>query len=282
MIAAPARRTMLLGLLRSCHPFPCVAVTVVATVLGVATGASAGTCALLAGAVFTGQLTVGWGNDRIDVWRDRRVGHEGKPLAEGDVPFAVVDVALAAAAAATIALSLLLGWPAGLLHLAALAGAWAYNAWLKATWLSWLPYAFAFGALPAVATLALPAPVWPAGWIIAAGALLGSSANFVNALPGLAADPRSDVAGLPDRLGGRPSLLVAAALLLAVAGLVIWLPPGAPRPGTIAGGAVAAVLTVAGVPLCWRRAHTRQPFFGMLAVAAVELVAVVATAHPLH
>lgn len=282
MITAPPRRTVLLGLLRSCHPFPCLAVTVVAVVLGIAAGAPAGTCALLAGAVFTGQLTVGWSNDRVDVWRDRRVGHEGKPLADGDVPLVLVDAALAVAGAATIALSLLLGPPAGLLHLAALAGAWAYNVWLKATWWSWLPYAFAFGSLPAVVTLALPIPAWPAGWIIAAGAMLGSAANFANALPGLAADPRSDVAGLPDRIGGRPSLLVTAALLLTVAGLVIWLPPAAPRPGTIAGGVVAAVLTVAGVPLYWRRASTRQPFFGLLVVAAVEMLAVVFTAHPLH
>jgi 4-hydroxybenzoate polyprenyltransferase len=270
------------GLLRSCHPFPSAVVTAAAVVLAVAAGDPPGTCVVLGFAVLTGQLTVGWSNDRIDVRRDRRVGHEGKPLAAGEVALPAVDAALLVAVAATTALSLLLGWRPGLLHLAALAGAWVYNAWLKATWLSWLPYAFAFGALPAVATLALPAPVWPAGWIIAAGALVGTTANLLNALPRLAAHPLSDVAGLPDRLGGRPSLLVAAALLLCVAALVTWFPPGAPRPGTIAGGGCAAVLTVAGVPLYWHRAHTRRPFFGMLAVAAVEMLAVVFTAHPLH
>lgn len=47
--------------------------------------------------------------------------------------------------------SLLCGLGAGLLHLLSGVGAaLAYNAKLKSTALSWLPYALAFGSLPAV------------------------------------------------------------------------------------------------------------------------------------
>lgn len=274
--------TVLAALVRSCHPLPTAVVTTAATVLAIAAGNTAGTCVLVAFALLTGQLSVGWSNDRMDIERDRRVGHEGKPLAAGAVSLKLVDSALVATVLSTTALSLLLGWRPGLLHLAAVALAWAYNYRLKATVLSWLPYAFGFGCLPAVATLALPGYPAPAGWIVACGALIGAAANFANALPGLAADPRSDVHGLPDRIGGRASLLIVAALLIATSALVAIEPPSAPSAGSLTGAALAAALTIAGTPLYWNRAHTRQPFFGLLAVAPVQVLTIVLTAHPLH
>jgi 4-hydroxybenzoate polyprenyltransferase len=36
-------------------------------------------------AVFTGQLTIGWGNDLLDANRDREVGRRDKPLATRDL-----------------------------------------------------------------------------------------------------------------------------------------------------------------------------------------------------
>lgn len=275
-----ARAAVALG--RAGHPLPSVAVTAAATVLAAAAGNTAGTCVLLAAAVLTGQLSVGWSNDRIDAERDRAVRHEGKPLAAGEVSLRTVDEAIAASLAAAVVLSLLLGWRAGLLHLAAVGAAWLYNASLKGTWLSWLPYAFAFGALPAVATFALPKHPAPAGWIMVAGALLGSSVNFANAMPRLARHPRSDVRGLPDRIGGKPSLIVAAALLAAAAVLVTWAAPGPPKTASWVCAAVTAALLVTGIPLLWRRADSRAPFYGVLLVAPVELVALVLTARPLH
>jgi 4-hydroxybenzoate polyprenyltransferase len=270
------------ALFRTSHPMPSGMVTVAATVMTAVAGAGAGTCVLVAAAVLTGQLSVGWSNDRIDVERDRRVEHEGKPLAAGAVPVKVVDAAIAASVAATCVLSLLLGWRAGGLHLAAVAAAWLYNARLKSTVLSWLPYTFAFAALPAVATLALPHHPAPTPWIVVVTALIGTAVNFTNAKQELADHPRSDVHGLPDRIGGRASLVVAAALLLASAALVTSAAPGAPRPlGWFAAAWTAALLAV-GVPLLWRRAGTRWPFYGMLLVAPVQLLAVVVTARPLH
>lgn len=271
-----------LALARASHPLPSVVVTAAATVLAIGAGNGPGTCALVAFAIVTGQLSVGWSNDRMDVQRDRAVGHEGKPLASGAVSIRTVDAALLVTVVATTVLSLLLGWRAGLLHLAAVALAWAYNYRLKATVLSWLPYAFGFGSLPAVATLALPGHPAPHLWIVGCAALLGTAANFANAMPGLAADPRSDVHGLPDRIGGRASLLVTAALLLAGSALLASEPPHAPTAGTLAGATLAAALVIAGLPLYRNRAQSRQPFFGLLLVVPVQLLTLVFTSHPLH
>ena len=271
-----------LALVDAAHPLPCAVVTAGAVTLAIAAGNRATTCALVGAAVLAGQATVGWSNDRVDVERDRRVGHPRKPLAAGKVPLPLVDAALGVAVIATCVLSLLLGWRAGLLHLSAVAAAWIYNIWLKQTLLSWLPHAYAFGALPAVAAFALPAHPAPAAWIMVTGALLGTSVNFVDVMPRMASHPRSDVHALPDRLGGRASLLVAAALVAAAAALIVLAPPGSPQSLGIACGALTLVLLLVGVPLLWRVADTRLPFYGLLAVVAILLLTLVLTAHPLY
>lgn len=277
------RFTSRLGaLIRACHPLPTVVVTVAATVLAAASGNSPGTTTLMAAAVFCGQLVVGWTNDRFDVQRDRRVGHPGKPLAAGAVPLPVVDVAIVIASGLTIVLSLLLGWRAGLLYIASVVSACLYNVTLKGTVVSWLPYAVGFGALPAVATFALPTHPAPAGWILVAAALVGAAGNFTNAVPVLADQPQSDVRGLPDRIGGRPSLLVGAALLAVAAALVTWAPPGPPNGWSWAGLAVTLALLAIGVPLLWNRTEGRAPFYALLLVAPVQLIVLVLTARPLH
>lgn len=271
-----------MALIRSCHPVPSVAVTAFATLLAIAAGNSAGTTVLLAAAIFAGQLTVGWSNDRIDVERDRRVGHPGKPLAAGEVPLRLVDTALAAAVVVAVGLSLALGWRPGLLHLGAVAGAWVFNAWLKRTLVSWLPYTVAFAALPAIATLALPAHPWPLWWVMVAGAVLGTAVNFLNALPDLANRPRSDVHALPDRLGGRLSLVIGDILLAGAAAIIVWAPAGGATAGALAGAAIAWLLIALELPLMWPRADTRLPFYGMLVIAPVEALTLALTAHPLH
>lgn len=261
---------------------PTLVVTAVATVLAAGAGNDAPTCLLVAAAVLTGQLTVAWSNDRFDVHRDRRVGHGGKPVAERRVRLGVVDTALAVASVVTVTLSLLLGWRAGGVHLAALVLAWLYNARLSRTWLSWLPYAGAFAALPAVATLALPQRPAPAGWAVLAAGLLGAAINLLNAMQTLSADPRSEFRGLPDRLGARPSLVLGGLLVLLAGAVVTWGPPRPPGPVAWAGLGLAVAGGLVQAPLLWRRAATRAPFFGLLGLAPVELAVAVLHGHPLH
>ena len=262
----------LLALIRASHPLPALGVTAFTTVLAALAGNGAGRCALVAAAILCGQLTIGWTNDRHDLVADRIVGRISKPLAAGEVSPHIVDVATAVASVATIVLSLQLGWRAGWLHLGAVAIGWVYNFWLKGTWWSWLPYAVAFGALPAIATFALPAHPAPAAWAIAAGACLGTSANFANALNDVDDDRVTGFRGAPARIGGKASLLVSV-VLAAVSCLVIAVaPPGdTDLLSTVCLGVGLAALVGAVVAL-WRRAETRAPFYALLGFVPIDLI----------
>lgn len=239
MGAAPQRSEQtgcMTGLLRASHLQPTLAVTAIATALALSVGRGAGT-AWVTLAVLAGQLSVGWSNDYIDRDRDRLAGRADKPIPSGAVPADVVGAAAVVAAVACVPLSLLSGWRAGLVHLAAVALAWLYNLWLKGTAVSVVPFALAFGALPAFVSLGLPGSPLPPAWAITAAALLGAGAHFVNTLADLDEDERTGVRGLPHRLGAQTSLLVGVVLLLS-ANLVIAVAPAR------AIGALAVALTV--------------------------------------
>ncbi|SDE27447.1 4-hydroxybenzoate polyprenyltransferase [Nocardioides lianchengensis] len=261
----------MLGLLQSSHPGPAVAVSLVATLLAVAADQPPGTVALVGTAVASGQLTVGWGNDLVDVARDRATGRPDKPIARGLVPARLVAGATGIAAVACLVLSLALGWRAALAHLTCLVLAHAYNLGLKTGPWSWLPYAGAFGLLPAVATAAEPATRWPAWWAVAAGAALGVGAHLVNALPDLADDERTGVRGLPHRLGAARAR-VAAAVLLAAASVLATLGPGDPP-----AWAFAVLVAVALLSLVALRGAGRWPFRAAMAVALLDVVLLVAS-----
>lgn len=272
-------RATVLGLVRACHAAPCVAVTVFGTALGASVGNTAGTCALLAAALLSGQLSIGWSNDRIDAPRDREVGRTDKPMAVGALSAHAADTAVAVALVALVALSFTLGWPAALLNLATVASGWAYNLRLKATWFSAAPYAFSFGALPGVATLAAPGHPGPAAWAVATGALLGVAANLTNALPDLDDDRATGVRGLPHRIGGPASLVSAAALLVAATVCVVFGPPGSPSPVRWVGLGLVLVAVAGTLPAFWRRPGSRRPFAGLVLVVAVDVVLLVAGGH---
>lgn len=144
------------------HPAPTVAVTAVATLLAVAAGVPGGRAALVGVAVLAGQASIGWSNDWLDADRDRTVARVDKPVVQGAVQPAFLRTLALGSAAAAVVLSLLLGAVPGLLLLVLVASGWAYNAGLKRTPVSVLPYVTGFGALPAGVVAAAPgAPVAP-------------------------------------------------------------------------------------------------------------------------
>jgi 4-hydroxybenzoate polyprenyltransferase len=261
---------------RACHPAPSLAVGVFAAVLSVLVGNTAGTTVLLTGAVLTGQLSIGWSNDLIDAERDRRTGRADKPLAVDRAALRAVAVAAAAAVAATIGLSLALGRPAGLVHLAAVACGWAYNLGLKSTVVSWLPFALAFGALPGVATLALPGHPAPASWVLVAGTLLGVAAHLANVAPDIDDDRATAVVGFAHRLGARAALLLAAVLIAASTAVVALARPGSPS--ALDWTALGLVVVLAGLALLLGRG--RSPFYALIALVAIDLALLVVTTTP--
>jgi 4-hydroxybenzoate polyprenyltransferase len=259
------------ALLRAAHVGPTIAVTTGAALLSVASGLEGSRLALVTAAVLAGQLVIGWSNDLLDVHRDTAAHRCDKPLATGELTTQAVSVALGVAAAAAVGLSAALGWRSGLLHLVAVVGSGVgYNLGLKATAWSWLPYAMAFGSLPAVVSLAASRPELPAAWIVAAGTALGTAAHFLNALPDLADDTATGIKGLPQRIGGRRSQVVATVLLLA-ASVVAVLGPGGSPPGVAWVGLLLVGALAVGALTC----RGRMPFRCAVAIGLLDVTLLV-------
>jgi 4-hydroxybenzoate polyprenyltransferase len=263
------------NLLLACHPLPALAVTAFAVALGVALGLGAGDLVLVAVAIGTGQLSIGWSNDRIDAARDAAACRRDKPTVDGGLEARTLDRTIVGALLACTGSSLALGAAAGGVHLLAVASAWAYNARLKSTIFSWLPYAVSFGLLPAVVTLAAGDGFAPA-WVLAAAALLGVGAHLANTLPDLADDLAAGVRGLPHRLGRRGATVATAVVLLAGTAVVVLAPDGSPVPLALVGAVVALVLTAVAAVVAVRRPASRLPFTCAIGVAAVAVVLLVA------
>lgn len=255
-------------LVRACHPEPTAAVTAVTALLAWGAGAGLGRAVLVTAAVFTGQLSIGWSNDLVDARRDRAVGRADKPLATGALSESVVLPAVVVALVGCVALSLLCGVRSGLTHLVLGVGSgWAYNLGLKRTRWSWVPYAVAFGSLPAVVSLAVRPAHLPPYWLMLAGTLLGVGAHLVNALPDLADDAATGVRGLPHVLGRVVSTRVATGVLV-VASVVSFAGPWT-RPPWWCWAGLVLVLGLAAFGL---RASGRFAFHATVAIAAVDVV----------
>jgi 4-hydroxybenzoate polyprenyltransferase len=262
------RRVQFLPLLLAAHIGPCVAVTTVVAFLCVAADLPAGMAVVVTAAVFTGQLTIGWGNDLLDASRDRAVGRTDKPMANGSLDASLVRRCLVIAAVACVVLSFAAGWRSGLIHLfLGVSFGHLYNLWFKRTPLSWLPYAVAFGCLPAVVSLAGSPPVGPPAWMVLTAAALGVAAHFLNTLPDFDADAATGIQGLPHRIGATASRPVATVLLVAASVVVVLGPPGAPS--GVAWGALAVVVALAVIA---RVGRGKAPFYAAIAIALVDVV----------
>ena len=264
----------MLPMLRASHAQPTLAVTAFSAALALGSGRRWGTLPV-AGAVLTGQLAVGWSNDYLDRDRDRLVGRSDKPIVAGQVSAAAVGAGAVGAALTCIPLSLLSGRRAAAVHAMAVGAALAYNAGLKGTAYSVAPYAIAFGSLPAFVTLGGRSPAIPPISAIAAGALMGAGAHFVNTLADLDDDAVAGVRGLPHRLGARRSLLVGAGLLGAATTVVAV----ASRRSLGRTGAVitaAAATSVAGVVAATLAGRERAAWSLSLGTAALTVALYVA------
>jgi 4-hydroxybenzoate polyprenyltransferase len=268
-VVPPLRLARALAL--SCHPIPSLAVTAIAGGLASLADLPLGRGALVTGAVFTGQLSIGWSNDALDAERDHAVRRTDKPIATGALTRRVVGMAAAVALVSSAALSVALGWPGGAVALATVVSAWVYNLGVKATGLSWLPYAFSFGLLPAVATLSALPPRWPGAWAMTAGALLGVAAHLANVLPDLGDDVVTGVRGLPHRIGARATALTAAALLVTASAVILFGPAGMPGARNWTGFAAAVAVTAAAARLGYANPSLRTFFGAIILVAALDV-----------
>jgi len=263
------------NLAQACHPGPTAAVTTFSVAMAAGAGAPVSTTALVGLAVLTGQLSIGWSNDWIDAERDAAVGRADKPVGAGRLSVAAVRNAALVALATCAALSMALGWRAGLVHLFVVAMGWAYNLGLKSTAWSWAPYALAFGALPLAIALALPGHPVASWWAIAGGALLGVGAHGANVIPDFQDDSETGVRGLPHRVGRTATSIGSAAALISATVLAVLVPAGSPTTGAIAALLAALALTVVGTATALKGGRSRLPFTTAIAVAAIDVVLLV-------
>lgn len=261
------------------HLAPTVVMTVAVTGLSWAVGWLAWQLVVGAGAVLTGQLSVGWSNDAHDAAVDRRAGRTDKPTVTAAVSSGALWRAAVIAAAMTVPLSWgAAGWLGGSFHLLGVGAAWVYNLALSRTVWSWLPYTVAFGCIAPFVTLGAPDSQAPAAWLVTALALLGVGAHAANALPDLQRDRAAGVGGLAPVAGrGWTLVLAASAVALATTMLAVAATASSPAASLVLVGALLA----AGVGVALRPADDGAAFAAVMLLALMDVVVVVVAGVPL-
>ena len=174
------------------------------------------------------QFSISAYNDYYDREVDR--GRADKPVASGVISPQTAWLVGAGFAVACMALSLLMGsWLFVLLTAVGLGGGLLYDAGLKQTALSWLPFAIAFPTLPLWAYVAVyPSAgafperllwVWPVGTVLVVGI------HLADTIPDLGTDAEAGVQGLAHRLGMPWSLAVCWGAFVAAVALTLALWP---------------------------------------------------------
>jgi 4-hydroxybenzoate polyprenyltransferase len=209
------------GLLKASHFIPSLIVSSVAFAFGVHYWWE-GPAYVIAFTVFTGQLVVGWSNDLYDFADDQKHQRLNKPLVSGVITEKYLRSWLIFMVPFSFLVNLLgpLGFKGGLLYWLGIGCGVAYNFYFKFTFLSPLPFAVAFAILPSC--IAISKDVTPPLWMWLGGALLGCAAHFVNVLKDLDQDRASEIKGLPQIVGKKASVAIAAVLgVIALVVLVI-------------------------------------------------------------
>jgi 4-hydroxybenzoate polyprenyltransferase len=208
------------GLLKASHFGPTLLVTAIS--FGFATYYWwEGPAYVIAFGVFTGQLVVGWSNDLYDYEDDLKHNRQNKPLVSGVITREFLQRCLRLMVPFSFIANLggPLGLNGGLVYMLGVACGVAYNFYFKFSFLSPLPFAIAFAALPSC--IAISKDITPPTWMWAGGALFGMAAHFINVIKDMKADQISEIKGLPQLLGTRKSI-VSAALLIALGLFVIF------------------------------------------------------------
>jgi len=207
----------IMGLLKASHFGPTLLVVAITCILSL-TQFSIRDSIFIAFAILLGQFVVGWSNDLIDFPRDKAAGRIKKPLVAGTITEEALRISLGIALPSALIVSLMspLGVSGTAIHFIGLLSATAYNFKLKSTLLSVVPYIVSFGALPWAIYVA--AGNTPPTWIVLGFILFASAFHFLNVIKDLEADIDQKVMGLPQVLGRKKSIAMAA--LLGVLGIV--------------------------------------------------------------
>ena len=217
------RFPLLIPIIRASHFPQTVAMVALTTVSAAIVGTSGWALVIVALAMLSGQLSIGWSNDYIDAQLDKNIDRRNKPVVAQGLEPAQLRTPIVVALASVIPLSFIAaGFVGGMAHLAAVASAWVYNLYLARTVWSWLPYAVSFALLPVFIAQTASTETWPTIPIVVLFSLVGVVAHMLNAIPDIAIDREAGVGGLAVSLG-RPRTIFAAAVLGSTTVLVAFL-----------------------------------------------------------
>ena len=230
----------MLSILRACHIGPTSAVTLISFLLASSLWWE-GPALVIAFGVFLGQLLVGFTNDLYDYQDDLKHKRIDKPLVSGKITTAQLSRAIKIVTPLAILVNLLgpLGVNGGLIYLLGVGLGVSYNFYFKFTLLSPLPYALAFAAL--VAAIVVATDRTPPLWLLISAACLGVAAHFANVIKDINEDLKSEIIGLPQKLGKKISRVIIGILLI---GTTLLLNSVTPSPVLLSIGLVGAGITL--------------------------------------
>ncbi|MFM9015762.1 MAG: UbiA family prenyltransferase [Candidatus Nanopelagicus sp.] len=232
--------SLIFNLLKATHIGPTSAVTLISFLLASSLWWE-GPAFIIAFSVFLGQLLVGFTNDLYDYPDDLKHNRNDKPLVSGEITTAQLKSAIKIVTPLAILVNLFgpLGIKGGLIYLLGVGLGISYNFYFKFTLLSPLPYALAFAAL--VAAIVVATDRTPPLWLLISAACLGVAAHFANVIKDINEDLKSEIIGLPQKIGKKASRVVIGILLI---GTTILLNFVTPSLLLLSIGLVAAVFTI--------------------------------------
>lgn len=201
----------LAGLLRLAHPLPTLLNAIIAAALTSTAGGSATQSALAAITMLGVHTSIGAMNDLLDQTSD--VGRTEKPLVGGSVSPREARVMVVVAATAGLAAASALSSTSLVIAAAGATLGYLYNAGIKRTPISFLPFALGVALIPVFAWSAAGAPLPAAIATLCLIALPGGSALALqNALADRELDQSVGANGAVVRLGHRRTILMIALL----------------------------------------------------------------------
>ena len=201
----------LVGLLRLAHPLPTLLNAIIAAALTSTAGGSAAQAVLAAITMLGVHTSIGAMNDLLDQTND--AGREEKPLVGGSVSPREARVMVGVAATAGLAAASALSSTSLAIAAAGATLGYLYNAGIKRTPISFLPFALGVALIPVFAWSAAGAQLPAAIATLCLIALPGGSALALqNALADRELDQSVGANGAVVRLGHRRTILMIALL----------------------------------------------------------------------
>lgn len=254
----------LAGLLRLAHPLPTLLNALIASALTLTAGGTKAQSALAAITMLGIHASIGAMNDLLDQASD--AGRREKPLAAGSVsPREARVLMIVSATVGLAAASALSPMSAGIAGAGATLG-YLYNAGVKRTVLSFLPFALGVALIPIFAWSAAGVPLPAAIATLSLIALPGGSALALqNALADRELDQSVGTTSAAVRLGHQRTILVVALLHAISFLLVLMRAPLTTSPVLLAAG---GLLLLVGVALSTRLSRSlRQRGWEISAIA---------------